>query len=84
MKLIYIEWTDAISSTQTWRTKGEILDWAKDVDYLVKQIGWVIEENDKYLILSSQMNTEGFLEPQFAHTIMIPTTWIRKRKTIKL
>ena len=42
MKLIYIEWTDAISSTQTWRTKGEILDWAKDVDYLVKQIGWVI------------------------------------------
>lgn len=90
MKLVYIEWADAVSPVEGWKTKTEVLEWSKEESYWVGQVGWVLEENDKYIIISSQHNrnekTDGssMLEDQYAHVVKIPKTWIRKRKTLKI
>jgi len=84
LPLIYIEWSDAISPFNSWRTEEEALEWSKNVDYFVAQIGWIIKEDSKFLLLSSQRNFNEDGEGQFAHIIRIPKTWIRKRKKIKV
>lgn len=88
MKLTYIEWQDAISPTQAWRTLDEILEWDKGNSYVVKQVGWILKEDKHAIIMSSQMNDErtlnGDLESQYAHVIRIPKTWIIKRKELKV
>lgn len=90
MRLIYIEWADAVSPVESWRTRDEIIDWAKEDSYWVGQVGWIIEETDRHIVIASQFNrnekTDGSsrLLDQYAHVIKIPKPWIRKRKTIKI
>lgn len=90
MKLVYIEWADAVSPPDSWKSKDEILQWSKEDSYWVGQVGWILEENEKHIILSPQHNRNekvdgsSQLEDHYAHVIKIPKTWIRKRKTLKI
>ena len=85
LKLVYIEWADAISPEIDWKTYKEAVDWGKNEDYWVSQIGWILEENKKYILISSQANyTKESDQHQFAHIIKIPKTWIRNRQNVKL
>ena len=85
-KLVYIEWADAITPTEGWKTEDETLRWAKEEDYWVSQVGWILEENKKYILLAAQMNTSKAetVANQYGHIIKIPKTWIRVRKLIKI
>ena len=49
-KLIYIEWHDAFANSG-WMDKDEVVKWKKG-EWLVSEVGWVIEETDKQLILA--------------------------------
>ena len=88
MKLIYIEWQDVISPPQGWRTKEEVLKWGTTSNYKVKQVGWIIREDEKSILLSGQINAEKLsgndVDNQYVHTICIPKTWILKRKELKV
>ena len=87
MKLVYLEWADATSPISGWQSLDEAIDWAKEQDYWVKQVGWVLEENKQFILISSQINevTRGSgLENQYASIVKIPKTWIRKRKNINV
>lgn len=82
MKLVYLEWQDAMSKN-SWIHDSEIDNWAKDGDW-VKQVGWVVRENKKYMIIAGQWNPEIFSNGHlFGNLQKIPKTWIRKRKTLK-
>ena len=84
MKLVYIEWEDAISRNQ-WMNKKEVNEWIKDGPWFVHSIGWIIKETDKFIILAGQHHPESnYTDELVGEVIRIPKGWIKKRKVIKL
>lgn len=82
MKLVYLEWCDAIGK-DGWHSLEEAKNWGKEGVWRISQVGWIIEETDEYLLLSgNHSNVEG--SDSFGQLIKIPKTWIRKRKIIKI
>ena len=83
-KLIYIEWADACSQGG-WKTKEQALAWVKTTNWYVHQVGWLLEETDKYILLVDTYSPENLLEEELYNGVhKIPKTWIRKRRVIKL
>ena len=50
MKLIYLEWEDAASSS-SWKFKSDIDKWANSPSNNIHQVGFVLKETKKYLVL---------------------------------
>lgn len=74
--LIYIEWCDATAINSDWESIQTVIDYAKeDESWLVREVGFVLEETDEYLLLASQITIGGSV----GNAVKIPTTWIRKR-----
>ncbi len=82
-KLVYIEWADAVSDS-SWHTYKSATKWAKGPDWLVRHVGWILEENDKYILLAGSWTPQkGTSVDQFGNLHKVPKTWIRKRKILK-
>ena len=80
MKLEYIEWTDAMQLLEGWQELNEAKEWANSEAWVVKQTGFIIEENKKYLLLCSKMTSETENSPSYyGALIKIPIPWILKR-----
>lgn len=71
--LVQIEWKDAQSDSE-WTSVEKIQKWATE-DCIIFEIGWVIYENEDYLIISNQIGEDGDL----GNRTKIPKTWIRKK-----
>jgi len=56
-QLYYIEWIDAMAYLPTWCNKNEIIEWANNNEGLVQHVGWIIEENKNYILISSRIGT---------------------------
>lgn len=82
MKLIYLEWEDAIANSQ-WNDKEEVEDFSEEIA-LIKQVGWVYKENKKYIVLVGRMDERNGECNEFGNLQKIPKTWIRVRKEIKI
>lgn len=55
-------------------------EWGKRTQWLVEEVGWVVEENKKYIILASTHKPEDeFCDEQVKLLQKIPKTWIKKR-----
>ena len=81
MKLVYLEWEDACDDVSTgWKTEDEVLEWAKNDSWWVKEIGYVIYEDKKVTVLASKMEpgNKDYCAT-FKGITRIPKTWIRKR-----
>lgn len=82
MKLIYIEWCDALTN-KGWRTREEAEFWADTDDWIVRSGGWLIKETKEYILLALSWNPQNqYEENQFGNLHKIPKTWIKKRKTL--
>lgn len=57
-KLVYIEWVDA-ESNHAWVDNNELAQ-EKDKIGFVKEVGWVIESDKKFITLCSQLNGDLF------------------------
>lgn len=81
-KLIYLEWEDACSLHE-WRHESQLLDWANNTEYMVKQVGWLIKETKRFIFIASRFspgNTyQEIYEDQYGMLQKIPKTWVRKR-----
>lgn len=75
--LIYIEWCDAASyGNGTWQDVYDLIAWAADEDsWLVKEVGFVVEETDEYILLVSQVSDNG----KVGDAMKIPKGWVRRR-----
>ena len=84
-KIVYIRWCDATSNENSWRTLEEAIQWAKNEDWEVENIGWIIKETKEYILLCTKKGkgTEDLLS-QCGSLFKIPTTWIRERKVLKI
>ena len=69
-----IEWSNAQSDCE-WGNLDRIKKWA-DEDCIVYDIGWIIYENKKYIIIASQMGKD---DGDWGNRTKIPKEWIRKR-----
>jgi len=80
MKAIYIEWCDAIASGLEWADSEVVKDWGKKSQWVVKEMGWLIEETKEYIVIASVWKPEDELcDDQFKHLMKIPKTWIKRR-----
>ena len=78
--LYLITWKDAESDCK-WQDMDEIKKWAEK-DYVVRDIGWIIHENKKHIVICSQIGDEG----GFGNKTKIPIGWVisRKKLTFKI
>lgn len=83
-KLIYLEWIDAIGNSR-WFTSSEALDWAKNCEWMIREVGWLIYEDDKILCFASSWKVaDEYTGEQFGQLHQIPKAWIRNRKMLKI
>ena len=84
MKLIYIEWSDALANAN-WFTKSQAEEWANESDWIIRQVGWVVKETTKYIVIASSWKPEDSWTEEQLHLMQkIPKTWIKKRKVLKI
>ena len=78
-KLKYIEWQDGITMSKGWYSKDDLIEWGETEDCIIKQAGYIIEENKKYILLASKYNPQETEDCKFSEVTKIPATWIKKR-----
>lgn len=78
MKLVYIEWEDSVSET-AWRSGEELKKFIEDDNCTVQQIGWILKEDKKYIVIASRQSQTVDYETEFGCIQKIPKGWIRKR-----
>lgn len=76
--LVLVEWIDAQSDSE-WETPDKLDKWIEE-DCLINEIGWLIKENRRYIIVSNQISYDG----DIGCKTKIPKTWIKKRENIKV
>lgn len=80
-KLVYLEWCDAITMKNGWYNAETVKEWGRTQDWKIKQAGYIIEENKKYILLATKYNPQEAEESKFSEITKIPKTWIKKRIT---
>ena len=81
MKLIYIEWCDAINDTPSWMSMSDAFQWADNEDWVIKQVGFLLKETEEYLLICSKINPHCHTEDEVRvdSLLKLPKTWVRKR-----
>lgn len=84
MKLLYIEWEDAVHNAE-WFHHEMAEEWHGKDPYLIHECGWLVKEDKKGITLAGRMKPEDSnTDMQYGGLQYIPKTWIRKRKEIKI
>lgn len=79
MKLIYVEWTDAIANAN-WFDMDEAQRWAEISEWRVRDVGWLIKEDKNYLTIASSWKTEDeWTQEQVKLLHHIPKGMIKKK-----
>lgn len=76
--LYLITWKDAESECK-WDSIEQTEEWAKK-DALIYEIGWIVSQNDKYVVVSNQVTDDNML----GNKTKIPRGWILKKQRINL
>ena len=87
MQAVYLKWEDVSSSGSSWYEEAEVQEWADNNTqaFVVEQIGFVIKETKRYILLCSHYHPETPIVPaQYGHLQKILKTLIIERKNIKL
>lgn len=73
-QIVYVEWCDAASHENEWMELSDVIEWADNEDWVIKQTSFLVKETTEYIVLASRMN-----ETHLNGLMKIPKTWIRKR-----
>ena len=83
MKIIYIEWADAISSGSPWISADELEDWLDNSEWMIKHVGFLLKETKEYILLASKFKPDDkWSISSYGHIQKIPKTWIRKKEVL--
>lgn len=76
----YIVWEDIIEHSDTWSTAESIQEFLEDkADAHVEQVGFVIAENDKWLLMASSYSEA---DETYSNVIKIPKAVIISRQEL--
>lgn len=76
--LYVVSWKDAVSES-SWEDPEKVKQWAEK-DYIVQNIGWVVCQTKKYLVVCSEV-TEDM---DFGNKTKIPIGWIVNKQLISV
>ena len=76
-KIVEITWNDAFHLTDSWLSLEEIANKYKESKFQVVNIGWLIFEDSKYVILAGKRNVDY---GDYGFVMMIPKGMIIKRR----
>ena len=76
---VEVVWDDAFHITESWSTYNELADAYNELRYRVTNVGWLLYQDKKYIILASKRSENW---NSFGATIMIPKGIIVKIKDI--
>jgi len=57
--LTFCEWEDIISTDTSWRDIDDAIHWVDSESGIVSQVGFMLENNDDYLILMDSFFNQG-------------------------
>ena len=77
--LYLIHWVDALSDIG-WADKEKVMNWGSVDDFVISEVGWLIKETDKYLIITSQCSEDG----DFGNRTRIPKGWVKHKKKLTI
>lgn len=78
---VYIEWRDTVSDGYLWMDMDSAIAWADESDEVIKQVGFIIKETNKFIVLASSVNPQSHCT-KVSGLIKIPKSSIVKRKQI--
>lgn len=79
-KIEEIEWDDAYHLTDSWLSLEQIAEKYKEGAFKVSNIGWVIFEDKKYVIMSGKRDVRW---GDYGFVMFIPKALITKREVVK-
>lgn len=83
--LIYLEWGDALSRFNETYSLEEAQKWGERSHWHVKGTYWLLDEKEKYILVAKEMVDADFSDPDIFRTLTkIPTTWIKKKRFLKI
>ena len=83
-KLVQIGWADAIENLHGWHTIKKALKWAKDDDWIVHHVGWILKETDDYILICNKRNSASAgRKTTYSGLFKIPKPWILYCKELK-
>ncbi len=81
--LIQIGWADAVENSAGWYSKEEALKWGKDYNWVVHQVGWVLEETEDYILFCNHYSpTDEEGDGVYGGLFKIPKPWVKYRKEL--
>ncbi len=84
MKLVYIEWADAVAN-DSWFSEEAMEEWSTRSGFICKEVGWIYQENKDKIILVSRWSPnksevdKKYQTSQYGLVQLIPKPWILKR-----
>jgi hypothetical protein len=85
MKLVYVKWVDAMAADIGWKTIEDAIEWGEDIYCAVDEVGYIVDENDNYLLLASKVNGELDKHNVMVSGLMrIPKKYIIEQKELKV
>ena len=83
-EIIYFIWGDAVRNNK-WQTLDETTVWVRNINWNVHEVGFLVEENEKYLVVASAFTPENKdTDLQFNGLLKVPRGWIKIIKRIKI
>jgi len=58
MEKVYIKWIDAMADNSGWKTIEDAVEWAETVPIEIDEVGYILEENEEYILLISKINKD--------------------------
>ena len=78
-----IIWIDSTSLSNTWEDEEKAFDFIED-EFIVKQVGFILEETDRYILLCSRVGE--FSQSKIKHygdVFKIPKACVVKKSKVK-
>ena len=83
MKIELIRWKDAYDQSGGWKSLKDVEEWA-DAEYLVTNVGFVVDETPEYIVLTSMKADVTDLEdPMIGGIVKIPKGTIYERRVLE-
>ena len=76
--IVYIEWSDACSAPDKWMGDDDLPDWIKSGGWLVKHVGFLLEENKDFIVIAAmEVDESEFSKGFHGHVHKIPKAWCK-------
>lgn len=79
-KIAIVVWEDIVATDNNWRTEDDGIHWSDSESGLVSQVGYLLDQDDKYIVLMDSFFQEGDM---IGSVTRIPLVTVKSIKLIE-